>query len=101
MAAGLITSWREMADVSGRGFPSKVMTGIFCPAFAHAKIPLFFKRKQSAAQTVFPLFHGVLMSSSDLCCGGNGPRDPILGLNETFNADTRSTKGQTWRWRLF
>jgi aromatic-amino-acid transaminase len=28
----------------------------------------------------------------DLCCGGNGPRDPILGLNEAFNADSRSTK---------
>ena len=32
------------------------------------------------------------MSSSIFAAVEMAPRDPILGLNETFNADTRSTK---------
>jgi aromatic-amino-acid transaminase len=32
------------------------------------------------------------MMSLDLRRRRNGPRDPILGLNEAFNADTRATK---------
>ena len=28
------------------------------------------------------------------------PRDPILGLNEAFNADTRTDQGQPWRRRV-
>ncbi|MCE1170896.1 MAG: aromatic amino acid aminotransferase, partial [Azovibrio sp.] len=32
------------------------------------------------------------MSSSIFAAVEMAPRDPILGLNEAFNADTRSTK---------
>jgi hypothetical protein len=59
--------------------------------FGHAKILRFFAQ-QGCCAALFLLFHGVLMSSSIFAAVEMAPRDPILGLNESFNADTRSTK---------
>src|SRR5690242_15670681 len=48
--------------------------------------------KDGAAGNQFILFHGVSMTSSIFAAVEMAPRDPILGLNEAFNADSRSTK---------
>jgi len=52
----------------------------------------FFVRRALSARLLFVLFHGDLMSSSIFAAVEMAPRDPILGLNESFNADTRGTK---------
>jgi len=41
---------------------------------------------------LFRFLHGVSMSSSIFAAVEMAPRDPILGLNEAFNADPRDTK---------
>jgi aromatic-amino-acid transaminase len=60
--------------------------------FAHARILRFFVAGQIGCANTICIIPRSSYVIFDLRSGRNGPRDPILGLNEAFNADARSTK---------
>lgn len=77
---------------SRKGLPSKETTGL--PVLISLMLEFYgFARSETLLRgQLFRFLHGVSMSSSIFAAVEMAPRDPILGLNEAFNADPRDTK---------